>query len=52
MVWSDDVTWPFAPDMTQEALDDLRDGSGLPGPEFVLQYFPEIGAITVEVGQE
>jgi hypothetical protein len=52
MVWSDDVIWPFAPHMTQEALDDLQVGSGLPGPEFVRQYFPEIGAITVKAGQE
>ena len=49
IAWSDDAIWPFATDLSQEVLDDLRDGSGLPGPEFVRQYFPETGDITVEV---
>lgn len=52
LAWVDDSRWPFEQDVTQEILDDLRDRSGLPGPEFVRQYFPETGAIRVEVGDQ
>jgi len=52
VAWVEDSTWPFAEDMTQERLDELRDRSGLSGPEFVRQYFPEMGTIRVEVGPQ
>ena len=52
IVWSDDSRWPLAPGLTQEALDELRDRSGLPGPEFVRQYLPATGTITVDISPQ
>jgi ADP-ribose pyrophosphatase YjhB (NUDIX family) len=49
-VWLDDSTWPHGPEMTQAALDEMRDRSGLPGPEFVRRYLPATGTIAVELG--
>jgi ADP-ribose pyrophosphatase YjhB (NUDIX family) len=50
IAWVDDTRWPFAENMTQEALDDLRDRSGLSGPEFLHRYFPAPEPVRIEVG--
>jgi ADP-ribose pyrophosphatase YjhB (NUDIX family) len=36
-VWSHEITWPFAPDITRQELYAMRDGSGLSRQEFYIQ---------------
>ena len=43
VAWSQNVAWPFEPDVTRAALYDLRDRSGLSRQEFYLQHFGRPG---------
>jgi hypothetical protein len=43
VAWSQNVAWPFEPDVTRAALYELRDRSGLSRQEFYLQHFGQPG---------
>ncbi len=47
---SDDATRPFGEDMTRETVTEMWRQSGLSGPEFRQQHYPD-ATITVEVGK-
>ena len=42
-IWSHEVEWPFAPDITRQELYALRDRSGLTRQEFYIQHMLSIG---------
>jgi ADP-ribose pyrophosphatase YjhB (NUDIX family) len=42
-IWSYEVAWPFAPDITRKELYALRDRSGLSRQEFYVQHMLSIG---------
>ena len=42
-VWSYEMAWPFAPDITRRELYALRDRSGLSRQEFYTRHMPSIG---------
>lgn len=41
VAWSQQVAWPFAPDVSRESIYDLRDRSTLSRQEFYLRYFDQ-----------
>jgi len=43
VAWSQDVAWPFGPEVTRSVLYALRDRSGLSRQEFYLQHFGGVG---------
>jgi ADP-ribose pyrophosphatase YjhB (NUDIX family) len=42
-VWSHEIAWPFAPDITRQELYALRDRSGLTRQEFYIQHLLAVG---------
>ena len=50
LAWADDATRSFGEDMTRETVTEMWRQSGLSGPEFRQQHYPD-ATITVEVGK-
>jgi ADP-ribose pyrophosphatase YjhB (NUDIX family) len=54
LAWSQNLVWPFDPNMTREELYTMRDQSGISRQSFYLRHFPRLGPkdAILEVGSE